>query len=42
MSADVWSGGGHRLLREAVRGFTEREIVPHLATNEIIARTTDL
>ncbi|HEY0411419.1 MAG TPA: acyl-CoA dehydrogenase family protein [Candidatus Dormibacteraeota bacterium] len=34
MSADVWSGAEHRLLRETVRHFTEREIVPSLATWE--------
>jgi len=27
----VWSGDEHRLLRESVRAFTEREIVPYLA-----------
>jgi acyl-CoA dehydrogenase len=34
VSADVWSGAEHRLLRETVRQFTEREIVPSLATWE--------
>ncbi|HEX3604566.1 MAG TPA: acyl-CoA dehydrogenase family protein [Candidatus Dormibacteraeota bacterium] len=34
MVEDVWSGDEHRLLRETVRSFTEREIVPHLATWE--------
>ena len=30
----MWSGDEHRMLRESVRVFTEREIVPHLATWE--------
>ncbi len=34
MSADVWAGEEHRLLRETVRDFTAREIVPSLATWE--------
>ncbi|HEY2702059.1 MAG TPA: acyl-CoA dehydrogenase family protein [Candidatus Dormibacteraeota bacterium] len=34
MSADVWTGDEHRLLRETVRNFTEHEIVPFLATWE--------
>ncbi|HEV7466560.1 MAG TPA: acyl-CoA dehydrogenase family protein, partial [Candidatus Dormibacteraeota bacterium] len=34
MSADAWSGDEHRLLRQTVRRFTEREIVPSLATWE--------
>lgn len=34
MSDEVWSSDEHRLLRESVRGFTEREIVPHLAAWE--------
>jgi acyl-CoA dehydrogenase len=31
VSAAVWSSDEHRMLRESVRAFTEREIVPHLA-----------
>jgi len=31
VTAAVWSSDEHRLLRESVRAFTEREIVPHLA-----------
>jgi acyl-CoA dehydrogenase len=34
VSADVWTGDEHRLLRETVRNFTEHEIVPFLATWE--------
>ncbi len=34
MSADVWTGAEHRLLRQTVREFTEREIVPFLSTWE--------
>jgi acyl-CoA dehydrogenase len=34
VSADAWSGDEHRLLRQTVRRFTEREIVPSLATWE--------